>query len=103
VNTIDNGLYTCHIQGLFVFAETTNAAATIAQNNLNNNVFDSSLIYPDDLFQIYVRSIVATPALFYIQQTQGYGSIFSAYTVITSSYTFVISNNNGKFSKKILD
>jgi hypothetical protein len=101
VNTIDNGRYTCHIQGLYVFVQTTTAANTIAQINFNNNVFNSSLIYPDDLFQIQVRSVVATPALPYIERTKGYASIFSSYTVIATNYTFVISNNNGKFGKKI--
>ncbi len=103
VNTIDNGLYTCHIQGLYVFAQTTADAETTAQNNLNSNLVDSNLIYPNDLFQIYVRSVAVTPALSYIQRTQGYGSIFSNYTITSATLTFVISNNNGNFGKYISD
>ncbi len=103
MNTIDNGRYTCHIQGLYIFAQTTSVAKTRAENNLNRNASDSNLIYPDDLFQIQVRSVNVAPALFYIERTQGYGSIFSSYTIITNSSTFVISNNNGKFGKNVLD
>jgi hypothetical protein len=103
VNTIDNGRYTCHIQGLYIFAQTNSVAKTRAENNLNRNASDSNLIYPDDLFQIQVRSVYVAPALSYIERTQGYGSIFSSYTIITDSFTFFISNNNGKFGKNILD
>jgi hypothetical protein len=99
VTTIDNGRYTCHIQGLFVFAQTDAEANITAQNNLNSSTVDSNLIYPDDLFQIYVRSIFVAPALSYIERTQGYGSIFTSYTIIAVNFTFVISNNNGQFSK----
>ncbi|CAF1151504.1 unnamed protein product [Rotaria sp. Silwood1] len=97
VNTIDNGRYTCHIQGLFVFAQTTPEASATAQSNLNNNASNIDLIYPDDLFEIRVRSVFVPPALSYIERTHGYGSIFSSYTIIAVSFTFVISNNNGKF------
>ncbi|CAF2923310.1 unnamed protein product [Rotaria sp. Silwood2] len=97
VNTIDDGRYTYHIQGLFVFAQTTTKAQTIAQNNLHSNALNINLIYPDDLFQIYVRSIFVPPVLSYIERTHGYGSVFSSYTIIAVRFTFVISNNNGKF------
>ncbi len=99
VNTIDNGIYTCHIQGLFVFAQTDAEASIIAENNLNSSGFDINLIYPDDLFQIYVYSTFVAPALFYIERTRGYGSIFTSYTIIAVDFTFVISNNNGTFGK----
>ncbi|UJR30966.1 hypothetical protein I4U23_018478 [Adineta vaga] len=98
VNTIDNGRYTCHIQGLYVFAQTTDAARVRAENNAASNVSDVNLIYPDDLFRIYVRSVMVSPVLSYIERTQGYGSIFTSYTIITDSVSFVISNNNGKFA-----
>ena len=103
MTTIDNGRYTCHIQGLYIFAQTTDAARVAADTNQANNVIDSNRIYPDDLFQIYVRSVNATPALSYIERTQGYGSIFSSYTVnmISINRNFTISNENGKFGKKI--
>ncbi|UJR30967.1 hypothetical protein I4U23_018479 [Adineta vaga] len=97
VNTIDNGRYTCHIQGLYVFAQTTDAARVRAENNTASNISDVNLIYPDDLFRIYVRSVMVSPVLSYIERTQGYGSIFTSYTIITDSVSFVISNNNGKF------
>ncbi len=102
MTTIDNGRYTCHIQGLYVFAETTADAATMAQNNLNSSAIDSNLLYPDDLFQIYVQSKFVAPALSYIERTQGYGSIFTNYTIIAVNFTFAISNNNGQFGKNIL-
>ncbi|CAF4029746.1 unnamed protein product, partial [Rotaria sordida] len=97
VNTIDNGRYTCHVHGLFVFAQTNTEASQVAQNNLNSNASNIDLIYPDDLFQIHARSVYAPPALSYIERTHGYGSIFSSYTIITLRFTFIISNNNGKF------
>ena len=84
-----------------MFAQTTTEAAAIAQNNLNSTVIDSDLIYPDDLFAIQVRSIVATPALYYIELKQGSGSIFSSYTVMAVNRNFTISNNNGKFGKSV--
>ncbi|CAF1395353.1 unnamed protein product [Rotaria sordida] len=97
INTIDNGRYTCHIQGIYVFARTSNNANATAQFNLNNSgVFDENLIYPDDLFQISVRSISIPAALPYIQ-IQGSASLFSSYSVVAGNYTFNISNNNGKF------
>jgi PPE-repeat protein len=99
VNTVDNGRYTCHIQGLFVFAQTDTEANITAQNNLNSSVVDINLIYPDDLFQIYVRSQFVAPALAYIERTKGYASIFSSYTIIAVNFTFVISNDNGTFGK----
>jgi hypothetical protein len=99
VTTIDNGQYTCHIQGLYVFAQTTTEAATTAQNNFNNNVTDINLIYPDDLFQIYVRSVISTPVLSYIQRTKGYASIFSSYSIIAGNFNCTISNNNGQFGR----
>ncbi|CAF3697466.1 unnamed protein product [Rotaria sordida] len=97
ISTIDNGRYTCHIQGIYVFARTSNNANATAQFNLNNSgVFDENLIYPDDLFQISVRSISIPAALPYIQ-IQGSASLFSSYSVVAGNYTFNISNNNGKF------
>jgi len=82
-----------------VFAQTDDEANTTAQNNLNSSVVDSNLIYPDDLFQIYVRSKFVAPALPYIERTKGYGSIFTSYTIIAVNFTFIISNDNGKFGK----
>ncbi|CAF4376789.1 unnamed protein product, partial [Rotaria sordida] len=102
INTIDNGRYTCHIHGLFVFAQTNIEASQVAQNNLNSNALNIDLIYPDDLFQIHARSVYAPPALSYIERTQGYGSIFSSYTIIALHFTFIISNNNGKFGNNYL-
>lgn len=100
MTTIDNGRYTCHIQGFYVFAQTTAEAAITAENNLNSSAIDSNLLLPDDLFQIYVQSKYVAPALSYIERTQGYGSIFTNYTIIAANYTFAISNNNGQFGKK---
>ncbi|CAF3508982.1 unnamed protein product [Rotaria socialis] len=97
VNTIDDGEYTCHIQGLFIFAQTTDEAKAIAYKNLVNTIFDINLIYPDDLFTIYVRSTFVPPALRYIEREKGHGSIFSSYTIVTEIFTFGISNNDGKF------
>ena len=101
--TIDNGRYTCHIQGLYVFAQTTGSARSTAYNNQNNNLIDSNSLYPDDLFQIYVRSVNATPALYYIESTKGYGSIFSSYIInmLSINRIFTISNENGKFGRNI--
>ncbi|CAF4579536.1 unnamed protein product, partial [Rotaria sp. Silwood2] len=104
VNTIDDGRYTCHIHGLFVFAQTTINAQTTAQNNLNSTVSNIDLIYPDDLFQIHVQSVFVPPALSYIERTHGYGSIFSSYTIIALRFTFVISfsvNNNATLSNDL--
>lgn len=101
INTIDNGRYTCHIQGLYIFAQTTKEAERRAENNLNLNISNSNLIYPDDLFIIHVHSISATPAIPYIERTQGYGSIFSNYTIRANKFIFIIGNNNGKFGKNI--
>jgi hypothetical protein len=93
VNTIDNGRYTCHIQGLYVFARTNAAAGIIAQNNLNSNVPNSNLLYPADLFEIRVRSVLVPPALPYIERAQGDASIFSSFTILTNNnYNFSISN-----------
>ncbi|CAF3404455.1 unnamed protein product [Rotaria sp. Silwood1] len=98
INTIDNGRYTCHIQGIYVFAQTNDNAIATAQYNRNNtSTSGSNLIYPDDLFQIYVRSVSIPPALSYIERTQGDASIFSSYAIVAGSYTFNISNNDGKF------
>ncbi|CAF0850637.1 unnamed protein product [Rotaria sp. Silwood1] len=98
INTIDNGRYTCHIQGIYVFAQTNDNATATAQYNRNNtSTSGSNLIYPDDLFQIYVRSVSIPPALSYIERTQGDASIFSSYAIVAGSYTFNISNNDGKF------
>ncbi len=57
------------------------------------------MIYPTDLYSIYVRSVSIAPALPYIERMQGDASIFSSYTIIAVNYTFVISNNAGKFGK----
>ncbi|UJR15672.1 hypothetical protein I4U23_002606 [Adineta vaga] len=98
IDTIDNGRYTCHIQGLFVFAQTTANANQTALYNLNNvNVSDTNLIYPEDLFYIYVRSASISPALPYVERMQGYASIFSTFIIGAGNYTFTISNVNGKF------
>jgi hypothetical protein len=100
VNTIDNGRYTCHIQGLYIFARTSANATLQANNNANTgNVTGSNLLYPDDLFYIYVRSISVPPALPYIERAAGDASIFSSYTIGAVNYTFVISNINGRFGK----
>ena len=42
------------------------------------------------------------PALPYVERMQGDASIFSSYTIGAGNYTFVISNNNGKFGKIII-
>lgn len=104
ITTIDNGRYTCHIQGLFVFSQTTEAAGRLAQGNLNStDISDSNAIYPDDLFYIHVRSVAIPPALPYVERTQGSASIFNRYIIGAGNYTFIITNNNGKFSKKRLE
>jgi hypothetical protein len=63
------------------------------------DVSDSNLLYPDDLFYIYVRSVSVPPALPYVERVAGDASIFSSYTIGAGNYTFVISNNNGGFGK----
>ena len=84
-----------------MLAQTTATARQIAQANLNNvNVSDSSLIYPEDLFYIYVRSASIAPALPYVERMQGSASVFSSYIIGAANYTFVISNLNGKFGKR---
>ncbi|CAF3955011.1 unnamed protein product, partial [Adineta steineri] len=98
IDTIDNGRYTCHIQGLFIFSQTTTNANVTAQYNFNNAaITDSNLLYPDDLFYIYVRSTSTTPALYYVERMQGYGSVFTSYIVGAGNYTFTITNINGQF------
>jgi len=57
------------------------------------------MIYPIDLYSIYVSSVSIAPALPYIERMRGDASIFSSYTIIAVNYTFVISNNAGKFGK----
>jgi hypothetical protein len=97
---MDSGRYTCHIQGLFVFAQTSTQAGITAQANLNNpNGFESSLIYPDDLFYIYVRSASLPPILPYVERMQGDASVFTGYTVGAGSYVFVITSSQGRFGK----
>ena len=102
ITTIDNGRYTCHVQGLFVFAQTTETARIRAEYNFLNVSGDLDLIYPDDLFKVYVRSKYVAPALSYIERTKGYGSIFTSYSIIALNYTFEISNDNGQFSRIVL-
>ena len=100
IDTIDNGRYTCHIQGLYIFAQTSTAANQTAQANLNNgNAFDTNLLYPDDLFYMHVRSASIPPALPYVERMQGSASVFSSYIIGAGNYTFVISNRDGKFGK----
>ena len=100
VNTIDNGRYTCHIQGLYVFAQTTTSANTTAYANLNNvNASGDNLIYPDDLFYIHVRSREIAPALSYVQRQEGFASVFSSYTISAVNHVFMISNENNTFGK----
>jgi hypothetical protein len=102
VDTIDGGRYTCHIQGLYVFTQTNTQASTIAQYNLNNaNTYDSSLIYPDDLFYIYVRSASLAPALPFVARIQGSASVYTGYTIGAGSYVFVITGSLGRFGKII--
>ena len=97
MNTIDNGRYTCHIQGSYVFAKTTAAAEAAAINNTRNQVGNPELLFEQDIFTINVFSIFIEPALPYVTRNQGYGSIFTNYTIITRNATFIIKNNNGKF------
>ncbi|CAF4537768.1 unnamed protein product, partial [Rotaria socialis] len=98
VNTIDNGQYTCHIQGVYIFARTTSAANATAQENYNNSgTVDSNLILPDDLFEIRVRSVSIPPVLSYVERQVGNASLFSSYSILAGNYTFNISNINGKF------
>ncbi len=100
MNTIDNGRYTCHIQGLYIFAQTNANAKNQANYNANmGNVSGSNLLYPDDLFYIYVRSVSVPPALPYVERVAGDASTFTNYTVGSVNYTFVISNLNGGFGK----
>jgi hypothetical protein len=97
INTVDNGRFTCHIQGVYVFAQTTGNARAVANNNVNTGLADNDALFPDDLFDITVYSIYVAPALPYITRERGYGSIFSNYTINTTLYTFVLSNNGGRF------
>ncbi|CAF1679718.1 unnamed protein product, partial [Adineta ricciae] len=97
VDTIDSGRYTCHVQGWYVFAQTTSGARARAESNAEGNVFDMNLIYPDDLFRIHVQSVMVAPALSYIERTHGYGSVFRSYVIISGNSSFTISNEKGKF------
>lgn len=100
IDTIDNGRYTCHIQGVYIFAQTNIMASRTAQANLlNTNAVDSNLIYPDDLFYIHVRSSAIPPALPFVERAQGSASVFSSYVIGAGNFTFEISNQNGKFGK----
>ena len=103
VDTIDSGRYTCHIQGWYVFAQTTSVARARAESNAEGEVFDMNLIYPDDLFRIHVQSMMVAPALWYIERTQGYGSVFRSYVIISGNSSFTISNEKGKFGKITAD
>jgi hypothetical protein len=69
---------------------------------LNNaNTYDSSLIYPDDLFYIYVRSASLAPALPFVARIQGSASVYTGYTIGAGSYVFVITSSLGTFGKII--
>ncbi|CAF0960619.1 unnamed protein product [Rotaria magnacalcarata] len=98
VNTVDNGQYTCHIQGVYIFARTTSTANATAQvNNNNNGTVDSNLILPEDLFEIRVRAVSIPPVLSYVERQAGDASLFSSYSIFANGYTFNISNINGQF------
>ncbi|CAF1679773.1 unnamed protein product [Rotaria magnacalcarata] len=98
VNTVDNGQYTCHIQGVYIFARTTSTANATAQvNNNNNGTVDSNLILPEDLFEIRVRAVSIPPVLSYVEREAGDASLFSSYSIFANGYTFNISNINGQF------
>ncbi|CAF1938120.1 unnamed protein product [Rotaria magnacalcarata] len=98
VNTVDNGQYTCHIQGVYIFARTTSMANATAQvNNNNNGTVDSNLILPEDLFEIRVRAVSIPPVLSYVERLAGDASLFSSYSIFANGYTFNISNINGQF------
>lgn len=104
IRTIDNGRYTCHIQGLFVFSRTTDAARRVANlNMMNDAISGSNILYPEDLFYVHVRSAAIPPALPYVERSQGQASIFTGYTIGSGNYTFTITNINGKFGKKIFE
>ena len=98
---MDNGRYTCHIRGLYILAQTTDTARQVASLNANSNASDDNLLYPDDLFSIQVRSQSIRPALFYIEQVYGDGSVFSSYAITAAGFLFNISNANGKFGRTL--
>lgn len=99
INTVDGGRYTCHIQGRFIFARTNSAANTLANTNQANNVSDSELLYPSDIFTIIVTSNALSPVLNYVEQERGFGSVFTSYQIESMNRTFIIRNNNGRFCK----
>ena len=101
ISTLDNGRYTCHIRGLFIIAQTTDTARQVALINANSNASDDDLLYPEDLFSIQVRSQSIRPALFYVEQVYGDGSVFSSYAITTASTLFNISNADGKFGRTL--
>lgn len=102
IYTIDGGRYTCHVQGLFVMARTTEGARNLATQNENGNASDSDLLYLSDLFTIHVESKSLAPALSYVEREKGFGSVFSRYVLTAESFTFSITNNQGKFGKIVL-
>jgi len=97
VNTIDNGRYTCHIQGLYVFAKTTAVADFNARARTIARSEETDVLFEPDIFTINVFSVFIEAALPYVTRVQGYGSIFTNYTLIANNATFIIKNNNGKF------
>lgn len=100
VNTIDNGRYTCHIQGLYVFAKTTAVADFNARARTVARSEATDVLFEPDIFTINVFSVFIEAALPYVTRFQGYGSIFTNYTLIANNATFIIKNNNGKFGKQ---
>lgn len=101
INTIDNGRYTCHIRGIYIFARTTNDTTQQANNNdRTGNITGDSLLYPSDLFSIQVRSEELPPAMYYVERTQGKASVFTSYAIIAMNNTYNISKINDKFGKR---
>jgi len=101
INTIDNGRYTCHIQGRFIFAQTTNNASQQARlNDANVNINGDGFLFSSDLFEIRVRSAQLAPAMAYVERMQGTASVFTAYTIVAANNTYRISKIDDKFGKK---
>ena len=82
-----------------ILVQTIARANETALNNVNSNASDSNLLYPADIFSIHVRADALTPALLYVETERGLGSVFSSYTIYAVDFTFIIANNQGKFSK----
>jgi hypothetical protein len=102
IDTIDSGRYTCHIQGTYILAQTSVNANRTAYLNMDATASAMDLIYPTDLFAVYVQCELLPPALLFVEREHGFGSVFTSYMISTHAFNFTIGNNQGKFSENRL-